>query len=147
MENTQNTAITSADEEVKVTTLADLDGWTERVESLDAFISDMGKKEVRSFIREGVNKSGKAQALAVLLHCSSGYVGDKFRDKSEDESVEVLKTMIAPALTPEQIKARSLATAKATIATLKAQNVAVETIRLCVGAMPEGKNALKELGI
>ena len=147
MENTQNTVITSADEEVKVTTLADLDGWTERVESLNAFISDMGKKEVRSFIREGVNKSGKAQALAVLLHCSSGYVGDKFRDKSEDESVEVLKTMIAPALTPEQIKARSLATAKATIATLKAQNVAVETIRLCVGAMPEGKNALKELGI
>ena len=147
MENTQNTVITSADEEVKVTTLADLDGWTERVESLHAFISDMGKKEVRSFIREGVNKSGKAQALAVLLHCSSGYVGDKFRDKSEDESVEVLKTMIAPALTPEQIKARSLATAKATIETLKAQNVAVETIRLCVGAMPEGKNALKELGI
>ena len=147
MENTQNTVITSADEEVKVTTLADLDGWTERVESLNAFISDMGKKEVRSFIREGVNKSGKAQALAVLLHCSSGYVGDKFRDKSEDESVEVLKTMIAPALTPEQIKARSLATAKATIETLKAQNVAVETIRLCVGAMPEGKNALKELGI
>lgn len=147
MENTQNTTITSADEEVKVTTLADLDGWTERVESLNAFITDMGKKEVRSFIREGVNKSGKAQALAVLLHCSSGYVGDKFRDKSEDESVEVLKTMIAPALTPEQIKARSLATAKATIATLKAQNVAVETIRLCVGAMPEGKNALKELGI
>ena len=147
MENTQNTVITSADEEVKVTTLADLDGWTERVESLNAFITDMGKKEVRSFIREGVNKSGKAQALAVLLHCSSGYVGDKFRDKSEDESVEVLKTMIAPALTPEQIKARSLATAKATIATLKAQNVAVETIRLCVGAMPEGKNALKELGI
>jgi hypothetical protein len=147
MENTQNTVITSADEEVKVTTLADLDGWTERVESLNAFISDMGKKEVRSFIREGVSKSGKAQALAVLLHCSSGYVGDKFRDKSEDESVEVLKTMIAPALTPEQIKARSLATAKATIETLKAQNVAVETIRLCVGAMPEGKNALKELGI
>ena len=147
MENTQNTVITSADEEVKVTTLADLDGWTERVESLNAFIADMGKKEVRSFIREGVNKSGKAQALAVLLHCSSGYVGDKFRDKSEDESVEVLKTMIAPALTPEQIKARSLATAKATIETLKAQNVAVETIRLCVGAMPEGKNALKELGI
>lgn len=147
MENTQNTTITSADEEVKVTTLADLDGWTERVESLNAFIADMGKKELRSFIREGVNKSGKAQALAVLLHCSSGYVGDKFRDKSEDESVDVLKTMIAPALTPEQIKARSLATAKATIATLKAQNVAVETIRLCVGAMPEGKNALKELGI
>jgi hypothetical protein len=147
MENAQNTVITSADEEVKVTTLADLDGWAERVESLNAFISDMGKKEVRSFIREGVNKSGKAQALAVLLHCSSGYVGDKFRDKSEDESVEVLKTMIAPALTPEQIKARSLATAKATIETLKAQNVAVETIRLCVGAMPEGKNALKELGI
>ena len=147
MENTQNTVITSADEEVKVTTFAELDGWTERVESFNAFISDMGKKEVRSFIREGVNKSGKAQALAVLLHCSSGYVGDKFRDKSEDESVEVLKTMIAPALTPEQIKARSLATAKATIETLKAQNVAVETIRLCVGAMPEGKNALKELGI
>jgi len=147
MENAQNTVITSADEEVKVTTLADLDGWTERVESLNAFISEMGKKEVRSFIREGVSKSGKAQALAVLLHCSSGYVGDKFRDKSEDESVEVLKTMIAPALTPEQIKARSLATAKATIETLKAQNVAVETIRLCVGAMPEGKNALKELGI
>lgn len=147
MENTQNTVITSADEEVKVTTLADLDGWTERVESLNAFIADMGKKEVRSFIREGVNKSGKAQALAVLLHCSSGYVGDKFRDKSEDESVEVLKTMIAPALTPEQIKARSLTTAKATIATLKAQNVAVETIRLCVGAMPEGKNALKDFGI
>jgi hypothetical protein len=147
MENTQNTTITSADEEVKVTTLADLDGWTERVESLNAFISDMGKKEVRSFIREGVDKSGKAQALAALLHCSSGYVGDKFRDKSEDESVEVLKAMIAPALTPEQIKARSLAIAKATIATLKAQNVAVETIRLCVGAMPEGKNALKELGI
>lgn len=147
MENTQNTVITTADEEVDVTTLADLDGWTERVESLNAFIADMGKKGVRSFIREGVNKSGKAQALAVLLHCSSGYVGDKFRDKSEDESVEVLKTMIAPALTPEQIKARSLATAKATIETLKAQNVPVETIRLCVGAMPEGKNALKELGI
>lgn len=147
MENTQNTAITSTDEEVKVITLADLDGWTERVESLNAFVSDMGKKELRSFIREGVNKSGKAQALAVLLHCSSGYVGDKFRDKSEDESVEVLKAMIAPALTPEQIKARSLATAKATIATLKAQNVAAETIRLCVSAMPEGKNALKELGI
>ena len=147
MENTQNTVITSADEEVKVTTLADLDGWTERVESLNAFISDMGKKEVRSFIREGVDKSGKSQALAALLHCSSGYVGDKFKDKSEDESVEVLKTIIAPALTPAQIKARSLATAKATIATLKAQNVGVETIRLCVGAMPEGKNALKELGI
>lgn len=147
MENTQNTATTSTDEEVKVITLADLDGWTERVESLNAFVSDMGKKELRSFIREGVNKSGKAQALAVLLHCSSGYVGDKFRDKSEDESVEVLKAMIAPALTPEQIKARSLATAKATIATLKAQNVAAETIRLCVSAMPEGKNALKELGI
>lgn len=147
MENTQNTTITSADKEVKVVTLADLDGWTERVESLNMFIAEMGKKEVHSFIREGVNKSGKAQALAVLLHCSSGYVGDKFRDKFEDESVEVLKTMIAPALTPEQIKARSLATAKATIATLKAQNVSVETIRLCVGAMPEGKNALKELGI
>ena len=147
MANNENNAQNNTAEDVKVVTLADLDGWSERVQSLNDFISDMGKKELRSFLREGVNKSGKAQALAVLLHCSSGYVGDKFRDKSEDESVDVLQAMIAPALTPEQPKARNLATAKATIATLQAQKVAVETIRLCVSAMPEGRNALKEAGI
>lgn len=147
--NNNTNTNTNADETANNTLrMKDLRGWYNRVDDLNDFIAEMGNSSVESFCINGVRKSGKAQALAVLLHCSSGYIGDKFRDKkTTSEQVDVVAELIAPALTPEEIKARNLATAKNALEQLMDAGVATETIKLVVGAMPEGVQALKEAGV
>jgi hypothetical protein len=138
MENTNNTN----------KTLNSFEGWAERVQDLNNFIKEMGETTAETFINSGVRKAGKAQALAVLCHCSSGYIGDKFRNKTTlNENLEVLAEIIAPALTPEQVKERNKETAKSALATLKEQGVPVDTIKLVISAMPCGKEVLAESGI
>jgi hypothetical protein len=129
-------------------TLNSFEGWAERVQDLNNFIKEMGETTAETFINSGVRKAGKAQALAVLCHCSSGYIGDKFRNKTTlNENLEVLAEIIAPALTPEQIKERNKETARNALATLKEQRVPVDTIKLVISAMPCGKEVLAESGI
>jgi hypothetical protein len=129
-------------------TLNSFEGWAERVQDLNNFIKEMGETTAETFINSGVRKAGKAQALAVLCHCSSGYIGDKFRNKTTlNENLEVLAEIIAPALTPEQIKERNKETARTALATLKEQHVPVDTIKLVISAMPCGKDVLAENGI
>jgi hypothetical protein len=129
-------------------TLNSFEGWAERVQDLNNFIKEMGETTAETFINSGVRKAGKAQALAVLCHCSSGYIGDKFRNKTTlNENLEVLAEIIAPALTPEQIKERNKETARNALATLKEQGVPVDTIKLVISAMPCGKEVLTESGI
>lgn len=147
--NTNTNTNTNADETTNNTLrMKDLRGWCRRIEDLSEFIAEMGNSSVESFCINGVRKSGKAQALAVLLHCSSGYIGDKFRDKkTTSEQVDVVAELIAPAMTPEEIKARNLATAENALEQLMEAGVAADTIKLVVGAMPEGLRALEEAGI
>jgi hypothetical protein len=129
-------------------TLNSFEGWAERVADLTAFIKEMGETTAETFINSGVRKAGKAQALAVLCHCSSGYIGDKFRNKTTlNENLEALAEIIAPALTPEQIKERNKETARTALATLKEQRVPIDTIKLVISAMPCGKEILAENGI
>lgn len=124
------------------------EGWAERVQDLNNFIKEMGDTTAESFINSGVRKAGKAQALAVLCHCSSGYIGDKFRNKTTlGENLEALAEIIAPALTPEQIKERNRETARNAFKTLKSQNVPTDTIKLVISAMPCGREILTEMGL
>lgn len=128
--------------------LNSFDGWEERVKDLTAFVKEMGEMTAESFINNGVRKAGKAQALAVLCHCSSGYIGDKFRNKTTlNENLEALAEIIAPALTPEQIKERNRETARNAFNTLKNQNVPNDTIKLVISAMPCGREILDEMGL
>ena len=130
------------------TKLNEIEGWDARVKSLNDFITAMGDRTAEEFLRDGAGKSGKAQALSVLLHCSAGYIGDKFRGKtSSDDLLEVLEKVIAPELTPEEIKAQQLDTARSVLESLKAQNVPESVIKLSVGSMPQGKKALEEFGL
>lgn len=133
----QNTSIATK-------TLASLDGWAERKSDLIKFVDEMGALTVEQFATSGVRKSGKAQALSVLLHCSSGYIGDKFRDKSGAEVHQVICDLIAPDLTPEQIKQRNYDTAAAALKTLREQKVAEPVISTVISAMPEGKRVLAD---
>lgn len=124
-----------------------LRGWQERVDSLTAFITAMGNCTLKDFAVSGVLKSGTAQALGILLHQSAGYCGDKLRDKTGADREEAVQKLIAPALTPEQVKAENLQNAKNLINELKTAKVADSVIYKAVANMPEGKNALSEAGI
>lgn len=126
------------------TKLNELNGWETRKASLAEFVETLGETTIKTLLTEGCKKSGLAQSLGILLHCSSGYVGDKFRGKSTEEKVEVVAELIAPALTPEEIKQRNFETACKVISDLQAANVPEAVIRLSVGNMPEGKRALAE---
>jgi hypothetical protein len=129
----------------KTTIINTLEGWTERRTDLIKFIDELGALTVEQFISNGVRKAGKAQALGVLLHCSAGYVGDKFRGKTTvDEQVAVVGEMIAPELTPEQVKERNYKTAVDALTTLRGQKVPEATIAMVISAMPEGKRALAD---
>ena len=145
MENTNNTNTKTENTAKKLNTF---EGWAERVQDLNNFIKEMGETTAETFLNSGVRKAGKAQALAVLCHCSSGYIGDKFRDKkSFDDNFTALSEIIAPALTPEQIKERNKETARNALNTLKSQNVPNDTIKLVISAMPCGREILAETGL
>lgn len=133
-----------ANENITKTTVIDtLDGWADRRTDLIKFINELGALTIEQLISNGVRKAGKAQALGVLLHCSAGYVGDKFRGKnSVDEQVAVVAELIAPELTPEQVKERNYKTAVDALTTLRDQKVPEATIAMVISAMPEGKRAL-----
>ena len=135
-----------ANENITNTTIiSTLDGWTERRSDLTKFIDELGALTVEQFVANGVRKAGKAQALGVLLHCSAGYVGDKFRGKATlDEQVAVVAELIAPELTPEQVKERNYKTAVDALNTLRGQKVPEATISMVISAMPEGKRALAD---
>ena len=133
----QNTSIATK-------TLASLDGWAERKSDLIKFIDEMGALTVEQFATSGVRKAGKAQALSVLLHCSSGYIGDKLRDKTGTEVHDAIVNLIAPDLTPEQIKERNYNTAVGALNTLREQKVTEQTIAMVLSSMPEGKRALAD---
>lgn len=145
MEDTNNT---NTKTEITTKKLNTFYGWAERVQDLNAFIKEMGETTAETFINSGVRKAGKAQALAVLCHCSSGYIGDKFRNKNTlAENFEALVEIIAPALTAEQIKERNKETARNAFNTLKSQNVPNDTIKLVISAMPCGREILAEMGL
>ena len=124
-----------------------LKGWQERVDSLTAFVTAMGNCTLKDFSVSGVLKSGTAQALGILLHQSAGYCGDKLRDKTGSEREEAVAKLIAPALTPEQVKAENLQNAKNLINELKTAKVPDSVIYKAVANMPEGKTALAEEGV
>lgn len=144
-ENTENkTTETTTTSSPKLSTL---NGWQERVDSLKAFIETMGNTTLANFAVSGVLKSGTAQALGILLHQSAGYCGDKLRDKTGEAREEAVKALIAPALTPEQVKAANLLNAKNLINELRSANVPQAVIYKAVANMPEGKTALAEEGV
>lgn len=144
-ENTENmTTETTTTSSPKLSTL---NGWQERVDSLKAFIETMGNTTLANFAVSGVLKSGTAQALGILLHQSAGYCGDKLRDKTGEAREEAVKALIAPALTPEQVKAANLLNAKNLINELRWADVSPAVIYRAVVNMPEGKTALAEEGI
>lgn len=144
-ENTENkTTETTTTPSPKLSTLT---GWQERVDSLKAFIETMGNTTLANFAASGVLKSGTAQALGILLHQSAGYCGDKLRDKTPEAREDVVKALIAPALTPEQVKAANLLNAKNLINELRSANVPQAVIYKAVANMPEGKTALAEEGV
>ena len=129
----------------KTTIINTLDGWTERRTDAIKFIDELGALTLEQFVSNGVRKAGKAQALGVLLHCSAGYVGDKFRGKTAvDDQCAVVAEMIAPELTPEQVKERNYKTAVDALTTLRGQKVPEATIAMVISAMPEGKRALAD---
>lgn len=144
-ENTENkTTETTTTSSPKLSTLT---GWQERVDSLKAFIETMGNTTLANFAASGVLKSGTAQALGILLHQSAGYCGDKLRDKTPEAREDAVKALIAPALTPEQVKAANLLNAKNLINELRSANVPQAVIYKAVANMPEGKTALAEEGV
>lgn len=141
--NTENTTATAPASPL----LNTLKGWRARVDSLNAFIVAMGNKTLKEFAVSGVEKSGTAQALGILLHQSAGYCGDKLRDKSGTEREEAVQKLIAPALTAEEVKAENLTNARNLINELKTANVPSAVIFKAVANMPEGKAALAEAKI
>ena len=137
-----------------ITKLNETNGWQERVNSLKAYITALGETTLETFATSGffcseIKKAhAPATALGVLCHCSAGAVGDQFADaKTTEEKVEAIIKVIAPALTPEQVKAQNLETAKKALTTLHEQKVPVETIKLVVASMPQGKEALAQAGL
>lgn len=144
-ENTENK--TTETTTISSPKLSTLNGWQERVDSLKAFIETMGNTTLANFAVSGVLKSGTAQALGILLHQSAGYCGDKLRDKTGEAREEAVKALIAPALTPEQVKAANLLNAKNLINELRSANVPQAVIYKAVANMPEGKTALAEEGV
>lgn len=142
---TENTNTNTTTEKKVFPQMKTLEGWADRVADLNKFISEMGELTTENFVNNGVRKAGKAQALGVLLHCSSGYVGDKFRGKTTtEELVAVVAELIAPDLTPEQVKERNKNTARNALKNLRDNGVPEEVIITVISAMPEGKAVLAE---
>lgn len=140
--NTENENKNTAPETPVSPKLNTLKGWQARVDSLTTFIKNMGERSLRDFAVSGVDKSGTAQALGILLHQSAGYCGDKLRDKSGTAREEAVEKLIAPALTADEIKAENLRNAENLINDLQKANVPNAVIFKAVANMPEGKTAL-----
>ena len=128
--------------------LSTLNGWAERVDSLKKYIDALGETELSAFATSGffcseIKKAhSPATALGVLCHCSAGAVGDNFEDK-----MATIEKVIAPALTPEQVKARNLETALAMVEKLQGKGFDNADIVDIVKNLPEGKTALAQKGI
>ena len=131
-----------------------LNGWSERVESLKKYIEALGETELSAFATSGffcseIKKThSPATALGVLCHCSAGAVGDNFDGKTTlDDKMATIEKVIAPALTPEQVKARNLETALAMVEKLQGKGFDNSDIIDIVKNLPEGKNALAQKDI
>lgn len=136
------------------TKLNTLNGWSERVESLKKYIEALGETELSAFATSGffcseIKKThSPATALGVLCHCSAGAVGDNFDGKTTlEDKMATIEKVIAPALTPEQVKARNLETALAMVEKLQGKGFDNADIVDIVKNLPEGKNALAQKGI
>lgn len=145
-ENTKTTENTTTTK-TKVNTL---EGWSERVASLKAYVEHLGEAYLEDILTGGFtcpeikSVQNAGLILGVIKHCSSGYMGNSFNKAMPlEEKVEAFKKEIAPELTPEQVKARNLENAKAVISNLQSNGVTESVIRSCVSAMPQGKEALK----
>ena len=131
-----------------------INGWTERVNSLNRYIEALGNTELSAFAASGffcseIKKAhSPATALGVLCHCSAGAVGDNFDGKTTlEEKMATIEKVIAPALTPEQVKARNLETALAMVEKLQGKGFDNSDIVDIVKNLPEGKTALAQKGI
>lgn len=131
-----------------------LNGWAERVDSLKKYIDALGETELSAFATSGffcseIKKAhSPATALGVLCHCSAGAVGDSFDGKTTlEEKMATIEKVIAPALTPEQVKARNLETALAMVEKLQGKGFDNSDIIDIVKNLPEGKTALAQKGI
>lgn len=149
--NTNTTENTTNTENTK-TRINTLEGWSERVASLNAYIKHLGEAYLEDVVTTGFtcpeikSVQNAGLILGVVRHQSSGYMGNSFnKDMSADEKAEAFRQAIAPELTPEQVKARNLENAKGVIANLQSNGVAEAVIRSCVQNMPQGKEALKEV--
>lgn len=150
MANNTNTENTTNTENANKTKIKTLEGWSERVASLKAYIEHLGEAYLEDVLTGGFtcpeikSVQNAGLILGVVKHCSSGYMGNSFNKTMPlEEKVEAFKKEIAPELTPEQVKARNLENAKGVIANLQSNGVAESVIRSCVQNMPQGKEALK----
>ena len=147
---TENENKNNSTQEVKVRWEQQLGGFEEFQVAVDALIDWTNELQTKTLGEVFESKAKKSapfsyQMLAILTHQSAGYVGDKFRGKTTvDEQVSVVAELIAPELTPEQVKARNYQTAVDALATLRGQNVPEATIAMVISAMPEGKRALAD---
>ena len=144
---TENTTTTTG--KTKVNTL---EGWSERVASLKAYVEHLGEAYLEDILTGGFtcpeikSVQNAGLILGVIKHCSSGYMGNSFNKAMPlEEKMEAFRKEIAPELTPEQVKARNLESALAVIANLQNSNVPEAVIRSCVQSMPQGKEALKNV--
>lgn len=150
MANNNTTTENTTTENTTKTKVNTLEGWSERVASLNAYIKHLGEAYLEDILTGGFtcpeikSVQNAGLILGVLKHCSSGYMGNSFnKNMPLSDKVEAFKKEIAPELTPEQVKARNLENAKGVIANLQSNGVAESVIRSCVQNMPQGKEALK----
>ena len=150
--NNTNTENTNNTENATKTKIKTLEGWSERVASLKAYIEHLGEAYLEDVVTTGFtcpeikSVQNAGLILGVVRHQSSGYMGNSFnKDMSAADKAEAFRAAIAPELTPEQVKARNLENAKGVIANLQSNGVTEAVIRSCVQNMPQGKEALKEV--
>lgn len=80
--------------------------WDKAVNSLNAFITDLGEKSVSEGFFNG--DKVKNQPIAILCHTSAGAIGDKFDNcKTTDERLEKIVEILKGKLTPEEIEANN----------------------------------------
>ena len=152
MANNTNTTENTTNTNTPKTKINTLEGWSERVASLNAYIKHLGEAYLEDILTGGFtcpeikSVQNAGLILGVVKHCSSGYMGNSFNKTMPlEEKIEAFKKEIAPELTPEQVKARNLENAKGVIANLQNNGVTEAVIRSCVQNMPQGKEALKEV--
>lgn len=80
--------------------------WEKAVNSLNAFITELGEKSVSEGFFNG--DKVKNQPIAILCHTSAGAIGDKFDNcKTTDERLEKIVEILKGKLTPEEIEANN----------------------------------------